>query len=46
MDGKRIVCASDGKLFRVSLKSQTALGVPKELFDFNDMNFEKIAAPY
>ena len=46
LDGKRIVYTADGKLFRVSLKSQTALGVPKELYDFNDMGFAELTAPY
>ncbi len=46
LDGKRIVFAADGKLFRVSLKSQTALGVPKELYDFNHLKFEELKAPY
>ena len=45
-DGKRIVYTADGKLFRVSLKSTTQLGVPKEIHDFNDMKFTEVAAPY
>lgn len=46
LDGERIVYAANGKLFGVSVKSQTALGVPMELYDFNDMEFAKLTAPY
>ncbi len=44
-DGKSLVYAAAGCLFRASLKS-SGPGEPKLLGDFNDMKFEARAAPY
>jgi hypothetical protein len=45
LDGKRLVWASAGKLFSARL---TAAGLTSEheLYDFNEMKFEAIEAPY
>jgi len=45
LDGKRLVWASEGKLFAARL---TAAGLTNEheLYDFNEMKFEAIEAPY
>jgi hypothetical protein len=45
IDGKRLVWASDGKLYAARL---TVAGLinEHELYDFNDMKFERIEAPY
>ena len=45
VDGKRLVWAAAGKLFTSRL-SKSGLGEPTELYDFNDMKFERIEAPY
>lgn len=45
LDGKSLVWAAQGCLYRAGLESK-GLGVPKLLFDFNDMKFEARAAPY
>lgn len=45
LDGKRLVWAANGRLYAAALhKDGPAEEV--ELFDFNDMTFEAIAAPY
>ncbi len=46
LDGKQIVYAAGGRLFRIALKSRTELGESKEIHDFNDMPFEELIAPY
>jgi hypothetical protein len=45
MDGKRIVWAAEGKLFAGRLTDQGLMD-EKTLFDFNDMEFERVKAPY
>ena len=44
-DGKLFYCEK-GCLFKISIKNQTKLGEPVMLYDFNDLEFEKIEAPY
>jgi hypothetical protein len=45
VDGKRLVWATAGKLFTGRL-GKDDLSYQSELFDFNDMTFEPIEAPY
>ena len=45
LDGKTVVWATQGCLYRAGLEGK-GLGVPKLLFDFNDMKFEARPAPY
>ncbi|MDA1313512.1 MAG: hypothetical protein O2968_09280 [Acidobacteria bacterium] len=45
VDGKSVVWARDGKLFRAGIKS-SGLIAETELYDFNPMTFEAIEAPY
>ena len=44
-DGKKLVWAEDGCLFRATIKG-SGLGDRKMLKDFNEMKFEALAAPY
>ena len=44
-DGDRLVWVTAGKLFAGEITTE-GLANPTELFDFNDMTFEAIAAPY
>lgn len=46
LDGKTIVWASKGCMYRASIKSHTEIGTPKLLYDFNQLKFEEIQAPY
>ena len=46
LDGKHIVFAAGGKLFRAPLDRGNEVGTPDELYDFNDMAFEELVAPY
>lgn len=46
LDGKSIVWASKGCIYRASIKSRTKIGTPKLLYDFNPLKFEEIRAPY
>ena len=45
-DGGRIVWASQGCLYACTINTETALSNPVQLYDFNDMKFENVAAPY
>lgn len=45
LDGKRLVWATDGKLFAADIKRK-GLANEKELYDFSEMKFEAIEAPY
>lgn len=45
MDRRRLVWAAGGKLFAASV-TRDGVGPERELFDFNPMRFERIAAPY
>ncbi|KAB7613257.1 hypothetical protein F9L33_11660 [Amylibacter sp. SFDW26] len=45
-DGKNIIYASEGKLWRQKINSQAKLAEPKLIHDFNKENFEAIEAPY
>lgn len=45
VDGNSLVWATGGKLFRGRL-GKTALFDEREIYDFNDMQFEPIEAPY
>jgi len=45
VDGKKLLWAQDGCLFRAIIK-RSGIGEPKLLFNFNDMKFEAIQAPY
>lgn len=44
LDGKRLVWAEGGCVFKASIKG-SGLGGRKPLHDFNDMKFEALAAP-
>jgi hypothetical protein len=44
-DGKRLLWAEGGKLLAGRLKSK-GIYAERELFDFNEMAFERITAPY
>lgn len=46
LDEKRIVYASKGCLFSSSMKSGSKFGSSNLLYDFNDMVFKRVAAPY
>lgn len=46
LDGKSIVWASRGCIYRASIKSCTKIESPKLLYDFNPLKFEEIRAPY
>lgn len=46
LDGKSIVWASKGCIYRAKIKSHTEIGEPKLLYDFNSLEFEEIRAPY
>lgn len=45
IDGKKLVWAEDGRLFRATIK-RNGIGERKLLYDFNNMKFEAILAPY
>ena len=45
IDRKRLVWAEAGKLFAASIENQ-GIGRAHQLFDFNEMSFERIEAPY
>ncbi|MEM9244371.1 MAG: hypothetical protein AAGA67_01305 [Cyanobacteria bacterium P01_F01_bin.153] len=45
-DGKSLVYAKEGCLYRRSLINPKKIGEPKCIFDFNPMTFEAIKAPY
>jgi hypothetical protein len=45
LDGERLVWASDGKLYCGKVEKE-GLADETELFDFNEMTFKAIAAPY
>lgn len=45
LDGKRLVWAEGGCLFKAIIKG-SGLGERKLLYDFSDMKFEALAAPY
>lgn len=45
IDGKRLVWASDGKVFAGRLR-KGRLDDEKQLFDFNELTFDRIEAPY
>jgi hypothetical protein len=46
LDGKSIVWASKGCLYRAAIKSSKEIGEPKLLYDFNEFQFQEIRAPY
>ena len=46
MDGKKIVWAEKGCIYRASIHSNKKIGKAKQLFDFNSCEFEEIKAPY
>jgi hypothetical protein len=46
LDGKSIVWACKGCIYRATIKSRTEIGEPKLLYDFNSLEFEEIRAPY
>ncbi|MBN2210597.1 MAG: hypothetical protein JW709_04300 [Sedimentisphaerales bacterium] len=46
LDGRRLVWTTQGRLWACSIISATELGPEKQLYDFNDMQFEPIKAPY
>lgn len=45
-DENRIVWASKGCLYSCSIKTGFQLGQPKLLYDFNEIRFQEITAPY
>jgi hypothetical protein len=45
VDRQRLVWAEDGRLFAGSVDSQGLTGV-NELYDFNQLRFERLRAPY
>ena len=45
VDGGRILWAEAGKIFSANVEAK-ALGPAKMLYDFNDMTFQEIEAPY
>lgn len=46
LDGQTVVWASKGCIYRASIESSEKIGVPKILYDFNPLKFERIEAPY
>ena len=46
IDRNEIVYASFGKIYRVQIHNKKELGSPILLYNFNDMAFEEIEAPY
>ena len=45
VDGGRLLWAEGGKIFAADVEAQ-GLGPSKMLYDFNDMTFQEIEAPY
>jgi hypothetical protein len=45
VDGQRLLWAEGGKIFAVDIEAG-GLGPAKMLYDFNDMTFQEIEAPY
>lgn len=45
IDGKKLVWTENGCLFRAAIQ-RSGIGKPKLLYDFNDMKFEAVQAPY
>jgi len=45
-DRQRIVWVAQGCLYACSIRSRTGLHSPKSLYDFNDMTFQPVTAPY
>lgn len=46
LDRKSIVWASRGCIYRANIKNHTEIEEPKLLYDFNQLEFEEIVAPY
>lgn len=46
LDGKTLVWAEQGRLYRAAFKSRSVLGPAKLLYDFNPLQFEARPAPY
>ena len=46
LDENRLVWATNGCLYARSIETENKLGLPKLLYDFNDMEFERVTAPY
>ena len=46
LDGRTIVWAEKGCMYRANLSRQKGLEDPKLLYDFNPLEFEEISAPY
>ena len=46
LDGKSLVWAASGCMYRASINSSAKIGEPKKLYDFNALEFEEIRAPY
>lgn len=46
LDGKSLVWASKGCIYRSSIQSSSKIREPKLLYDFNSLEFERIRAPY
>lgn len=46
LDGKSLVWASKGFIYRASIQSGSKIRDPKLLYDFNSLEFERIRAPY
>jgi len=46
LDGERLAWAAQGRLWTCSILSPTELAPEKLLYDFNDMQYKRIKAPY
>lgn len=46
LEGRSIVWATKGCIYRANIESHTKIGTPKLLYDFNQLMFEEIQAPY
>lgn len=46
LDGKSLVWATKGCIYRASIQSSAKIRDPKLLYDFNSLEFERIRAPY
>ncbi len=46
LDGKSLVWASKGCIYRASIQSGAKIRDPKMLYDFNSVEFDRIRAPY
>lgn len=46
LDRKSIVWAANGCIYRANIKSRIEIGEPKLLYDFNQLEFAEIMAPY